>query len=233
MSARFFRENRNLTMKNLIIDERIRKIEYDYLSKYFNIIKLPLSGDVYEEISGHSDIFYCKINGKIICAPNAKIIKNEFILGKSYVQSKYPLDIPYNNCQIGDKIIGSKYTDKIINVDILVKQGYTKCSIAATSNNSCITTDEKISKKLIDIGIDALYIKEENIKLLKKDGSFSDKIGFIGGATLVFDNKFILFGDIENLQCKELVRKHLEKYGLELVDFKGEEVVDYGSGIIF
>ena len=24
-------------MKNLIIDERIRKIEYDYLSKYFNI----------------------------------------------------------------------------------------------------------------------------------------------------------------------------------------------------
>ena len=48
-------------MQNLIIDSRIRKEEYDYLSKYFNVIKLELSEDVYEEISGHSDIFYCKI----------------------------------------------------------------------------------------------------------------------------------------------------------------------------
>ena len=219
-------------MKKLIIDERIRKMEYDYLSKCFNIIKLPLSEDVYEEISGHSDIFYCKINDKIICAPNAKIIKEEFIIGKSKVKEKYPYDIQYNICQIGDKIIGSKYADKTIDVDILVKQGYTKCSISVTSNNSCITTDIKIAQRLKEFGIDALYIKEENIKLLKKDGTFSDKIGFIGGTTLIFDNKFILFGDIEKLENKELVKKHLKKYNLELIDFKGEEIVDYGSGII-
>ena len=220
-------------MKNLIIDERIRKIEYDYLSKYFNIIKLPLSEDVYEEISGHSDIFYCKINNKVICAPNAKIITNEFVVGISFVQFKYPFDIPYNSWQIGDKIIGSKYTDKIINVDILVKQGYTKCSIAVTSDTSCITTDKKIAEKLIEMGIDALYIKEENIKLLKKDGGFSKKIGFIGGATLIFDNKFILFGDIEKLENRDKVKRHLKKYNLELIDFKGKAIIDYGSGIIF
>lgn len=220
-------------MKKLIIDERIRKIEYDYLSKYFNIIKLPLSEYVYEEISGHSDIFYCKINDKIICAPNTKIIEEEFIIGKLKVEEKYPYDIPYNVCQIGDKIIGSKYTDKTIDVDILVKQGYTKCSIAVTSNNSCITTDMKIAQILKENGIDALYIKEENIKLLKKDGKFSCKMGFIGGATLIFDNKFILFGDIEKLENKELIKNHLKKYNMDLIDFKGEEIVDYGSGIIF
>ena len=219
-------------MKDLIIDERIRKIEYEYLSRYFNIIKLPLSEDVYEEISGHSDIFYCKINDKIICAPNAKIIKKEFIIGKSFVKNKYPLDIPYNCCQIGDIVVGSKYTDRTIDVDILVKQGYTKCSIAVTSDNSCITTDEKISKKLIEKGIDALYIKEENIRLLKKDGNISEKVGFIGGATLVFDDKFVLFGDIEKLENKEAIKKHLKKYNLELIDFKGEEIIDYGSGIV-
>ena len=49
-------------MQNLIIDSRIRDIEYNYLSEFFNVIKLPLSNDVYEEISGHSDIFYAKIN---------------------------------------------------------------------------------------------------------------------------------------------------------------------------
>ena len=59
-------------MQNLIIDSRIREIEYKYLSQFFNIIKLPLSDDVYEEISGHSDIFYTKINGKIIAAPMLK-----------------------------------------------------------------------------------------------------------------------------------------------------------------
>ena len=53
-------------MKNLLIDERIRKIELEYLSKFFNVKKLPLSNDVYEQISGHSDIFYCKINNKIV-----------------------------------------------------------------------------------------------------------------------------------------------------------------------
>ena len=80
-------------------------------------------------------------------------IQKEFIIGKSYVKNKYPLDIPYNVCEIRDMIVGSKYTDEIIKVDLLVKQGYTKCSIAVTSDNSCITTDEKIAKKLQEIGI--------------------------------------------------------------------------------
>ena len=72
-----------LKMKKLLIDSRVRKVEYEYLSKYFDVIKLPLSNDVYEEISGHSDIFYCKLQNKIICAPNAPDKgKKEFIVGK-------------------------------------------------------------------------------------------------------------------------------------------------------
>ena len=42
-----------------------------------------ICNDVYEEISGHSDIFYCKLQNKIICAPNAPIIEKEFIGGKN------------------------------------------------------------------------------------------------------------------------------------------------------
>lgn len=63
-------------MRNLIIDERIRNAEYEYLSGFFNVIKLPVSLDVYEEISGHSDIFYSSINNRVIAAPNA-MYKNE------------------------------------------------------------------------------------------------------------------------------------------------------------
>ena len=48
-------------MQNLIIDSRIRDVEYNYLSKFFHLIKLPLPNDVHQEISGHCDISYTKI----------------------------------------------------------------------------------------------------------------------------------------------------------------------------
>ncbi len=220
-------------MKNLIIDSRIRDEEYTYLSNYFNVIKLPLSDDVYEEISGHSDIFYCKINNEIVAAPNAKILEKDFKTGKVKVEKEYPLDVPYNICQIGNKIIGSKYVDKRIIPDIIVNQGYVKCSIAVTTNKSCITTDKKIAEVLNKNNIDALYIEENNIKLLKKDKSISNMHGFIGGACLVFNNKFILFGDIDMLKNKDKILEHINKYNLELVDFKGLDIFDYGGGIVF
>lgn len=220
-------------MKNLIIDSRIRDDEYTYLSKYFNVLKLPLSDDVYEEISGHSDIFYCKINNEIVAAPNAKILEKDFKTGKVKVEKEYPLDVPYNICQIGNKIIGSKYVDKRIIPDIIVNQGYVKCSIAVTTNKSCITTDKKIAEVLNKNNIDALYIEENNIKLLKKDKSISNMHGFIGGACLVFNNKFILFGDIDMLKNKDKILEHINKYNLELVDFKGLDIFDYGGGIVF
>lgn len=225
--------SKTLKKKKLIIDERIRNIELEYLSKYFEVIKLPLSEDVYDEISGHSDIFYCNLEDKIICAPNAKIIEPSFIIGKNKVKYKYPEDVYYNACKIGDKIIGSKYTDSSISVDILTIQGYTKCSIAVTGENSCITTDVLIAKELKKNHIDALLIDERNIKLLDTNKNISKRRGFIGGASLVFDNKFVLFGDIEKLYSKNIILSHLKKYNLQLVDFKELEVYDYGGGIIY
>lgn len=220
-------------MKNLIIDSRIRNKEYSYLNKFFNVVKLPLSEDVYEEILGHSDIFYCKIHNEIIAAPNSIIKDNRFIVGQAKVERNYPNDVPYNVCQVGNKIVGSKYTDKSIKPDILVKQGYIKCSIAVTGDNSCITSDKGIEKALKREGIDVLYVEENNIKLLKKDGSVSKMKGFIGGATLVFDNKFVIFGDSNYLTNKEKLLEHLHKHQLELIDFEGLEIYDYGGGIIY
>lgn len=220
-------------MQNVIIDSRIRDIEYNYLSKFFNVIRLPLSNDVYEEISGHSDIFYTKINNQVIVAPNAEVMEQQFIMGKEKVGKEYPKDVLYNVCQIGNKVIGSKYTDKSIKPDIIVKQGYVKCSMAVTSDNSCITSDKGIANVLESNNIDVLYIEENNIKLLKKDASASTMKGFIGGASFVFDNKFVLFGDSNNLSNKDKIIQHLDKYNLELVDFKGLHIYDYGGGIIY
>lgn len=220
-------------MRRLLIDNRIRNVEEEYLSKFFEIIKIPTSDDVYEQISAHSDIFYCKINNQIICAPNAPVIENNFTVGTSKVKKQYPEDIPYNACQIGKRIIGSKYTDKIIKPNILVKQGYTKCSICVTGENSCITTDKGIYERLKQENIEATYIAENNIKLLDKSGKSTRMKGFIGGASLVFDNNFVLFGDIEKLESKEKILEHIKKCKLNLINFAGIEVNDYGGGIIY
>ena len=221
-------------MRNLIINEKIRDEELEYLSKYFNVIKLKLSDDVYPEIAGHSDIFYCKINEKIICSPNAKFIDKNFIIGNLPVKRKYPKDVMYNVCQIGDILVANKYTDKKIldnwNSDIvIVNQGYTKCSIALIGKNSCITSDRGIYDKLSKKGINVNIIEEENISLLDD----SQMNGFIGGATFTFDNKFVLFGDFSKLKKKnqKIILENLND--LELVDFKNLDIKDYGGAIIF
>ncbi len=73
-------------MRRLLIDERIRDVEQIYLKQYFDIIKIPLSNEVYDEISGHSDIFYCKVNNQIIEAPNAPIRFSNSIIGENKVR---------------------------------------------------------------------------------------------------------------------------------------------------
>lgn len=218
-------------MKKLLIDTRIRKEEYNYLSKYFNVIKIPLSQDVYDEISGHSDIFYCQINDNVICAPNAPIIEKSFLMGISKVSKEYPKDVAYNACKIGNIIIGSKYTDKVIMPNIIVKQGYTKCSICVTSEKSCITTDKNICDTLKRCNLDVTYIQENNIKLLNKHGEETKMKGFIGGASFTFNNNFVLFGDIDMLESKYEILEHLQRNKLNLIDFKGLNVHDYGGAI--
>ena len=232
-------------MQNLIIDSRIRKEEYDYLSKYFNVIKLELSEDVYEEISGHSDIFFCKVNNKVICSPNAKYESEEFLKGNLEVKNKYPDDVMYNVCQIGNKLIVNKYVDKKIiefwktknkedNI-ITVNQGYTKCSISVTGDNSCITSDVGIYKKLIEENINVSLIEDNKIFLLDKKLNLSKMNGFIGGATFVFNNKFVLFGDFRKLKRdnQEIIKENLKNNNLELIDFKNLEIIDYGGVIIY
>ena len=224
---------------NILIDERIRKEEENFLKNELNlnVQKIKLSNAVYPEISGHSDIFYAKIDDKIYYAPNAPIISDNFIIGKEEVKNKYPEDVKYNICQIGNNIVGSKFADKEIikYINIFVKQGYVKCNISVTGNNSCLTSDIGIYKELLKHNIDVTFIDDDNIHLLDKVNNISKMRGFIGGASFVFNNEFILFGDINNLkeENKEKILKHLEKYKLKLKTFEGLDIIDYGGAIIY
>lgn len=222
-----------------LVDGRIREEEFSYL---FDELKLDIkliepSKYVYPEISGHSDIFYAKIDNKIYCAPNTKYIETNFIIGKEPVRYNYPEDVKYNVCQIGKYVIGSKYIDEKIKdkVNVFVKQGYTKCNIAVTGDNSCITSDVGIYEKLKNLGMDVLLLQTYNIGLINKDHLLSEMHGFIGGATALINDTFILFGDVDYLseENRNNLLEHIKRHNLKFKDFKYLKIMDYGGIVIY
>lgn len=222
----------------------MRKIEKEKLIELgFKIIELPTNTEIYSEISSHVDIFGTKIKDEIVLDKSlyGKILTkyNNVLEGNSFVQNKYPLDIMYNVCVIGDFAIHNfKYTDKVV-LDLVdkyrlkkinINQGYSKCSIAVIDENSAIVSDKKIAKILSDNGIDVLLIDEENnIKLLDKNGNYSLMKGFIGGCIFRIEEKIFVCGDLNKLDSR--IREFIEKRNLEIIDFKELDVIDYG-GII-
>ncbi len=224
----------------IIIDSRMRKQEKEYLSNFGELIEIFPQESVYEEISAHPDIFFCKLDNTIFRTPNLDM--DIGIVGKEAVGYKYPEDVKYNIGQIGNFVIHNfKYTDKKIldyihekNLEkINVKQGYANCSISTISNNACITSDDGIYKQIRNRNIDCLYVNSNNIFLLNKNGIPTQMGGFIGGATCVIEDKFILFGDIDYLQQKEELLEFLKKYNLQLVCFKNLKIYDYGGILVY
>lgn len=223
----------------IIIDSRMRKEEKQYLLNFGELIEIAPQDYVYDEISAHPDIFFCKIDDTIFRAPNLEI--NIGILGEEDIGKNYPEDIKYNVAQVGRHVIHNfEFTDKKIldfidrnNLNkINVQQGYSNCSTVAVSDTACITSDIGIYKAVKMNNIDCLLLQGNTIKLLDKNGLETKMNGFIGGASAVINNKFILFGDVDYLQDKNKLLEFLDKYELELVDFKNLPIYDYGGVVL-
>lgn len=235
-------------MKYLIIDERMRDIEKRTLQRLgYELIEIKKSTKIYSEISSHVDIFACKVKNKIIAEKHVyDILKNKLkkyiiIQGNSVIQNVYPKDINYNVCIVGNKAIHNfKYTDSQIvqelkknNFELInVKQGYSNCSIAVIDENSIILNDKGLYNSLKDSGLNILFLDYmPDIKLLNEKGNYSEMNGFIGGAIARIDDNIVVFGDLNKVDNKSYIRKFIEKKNLNIIDFSGLDVIDYG-GII-
>ena len=84
---------------NIIIDKRMRMQEKQYLKRFGEFIELPPQNSVYDEISGHPDIFFTKINDQIFKAKNV-LLNHKAIMtleeGEEEVGHDYPEDVKYN-----------------------------------------------------------------------------------------------------------------------------------------
>ena len=229
-----------MTNKKVIIDKRMRKIEKKRIQDMgYEIIEIPTNKNVYTEISSHVDIFVCRVRDEIIVEPsqNFKDISN-LVFGEEKVLMQYPQDIKYNVCIIGNFAIHNlKYTDKILKQKLIdngfelvnTTQGYTNCSIAVIDENSAIVTDKGLNKILQKHGIKTLYLDEKlDIKLLNEN-EYSEKTGFIGGCISRIKNKIIVFGDLDKIDFQNKIRSFIHERNLEVIEFKGLDVIDYGG----
>ncbi len=237
--------------KYAVVDFRMRKVEKEYIESLgYEIIENGFNLDVYDEISSHVDIYYLKAGDVVFSAPEKRgQVPFNTVNCVATVGGEYPLDVPYNVCIVGKNAIHNfKYTDNVVKFYlerhgynlINVEQGYSKCSTCVVDENSCITTDIGIARKLLDAGIDTLYVSEPDIKLKTRANKIfvkestmsfvdSDMQGFIGGAMARLGNTVILFGDISNLVNGTKIKNFVEKKGLKFHHFEGLDIVDYGG----
>lgn len=222
-------------MRKAIIDYRTDIETSAELTRLgFDVIYTKPIKALYKEVCGHADMQVHVTDNKIICAPEVFNYYNNLIDGFDVIKGsikltdKYPYDIAYNTCRIGDYAICKKQNtapeilaeyDNIINI----KQGYAKCSLCVIGANSAITADNGLYKTLTENGIDVLKIRAGFISLY-------DMIGFIGGASGLIDKNILAFnGNIKTHPDYCNIRDFCRNYGTEIINLNNGILTDIGS----
>ena len=224
----------------VIIDKKIPAPAKEKLSEYGELIEFESSGITYGAISGHPDIFLCKIKNSIASAANTpdnykKIFYNKnipVINGCKTVNDTYPQSASYN-AVITEKFLIHRVDitdDSIIrNCDILEKinvgQGYCRCSLVGLNNNF-ITSDYGIYKTLNERELNVLYVQPDDVVLPGYPH------GFFGGACGVSEDKFFIIGSLGYFKDGDMVRGFINTAGFEIVELYDGPLFDGGS-IIF
>ncbi len=198
---------------------------------------------LYEPVCCHPDMAFCHTGGRdIVYAPGAckKVVSSLTVRGFNMIQGitrlepEYPADIAYNAAVCGRFAFHDfRYTDPVLN-DILeqkglvlvnVRQGYAKCSVCFTGQNSMITADRGIAEHAAGVGMDVLCIPpQKTIRLQGLD------YGFIGGAAgMLGENRLAFTGSIDSLSACIEIKSFLGKKNITAVCLSTGCMRDYGS----
>ncbi len=222
----------------IFYDKRIPDKAKIRLNEFGDAVPFETKGIVYDSISGHPDVFLCRINDQIIVAPNLPNIykkllednKIPFIEGEESVGHKYPDTAKYNIVTT-DKFLmhNFRYTDSKIlqhegDLDLIhLNQGYSRCNLLPLKENHFITSDEGIHRTLEKFQINSLYVQPEGILL---EGH---KHGFFGGTCGVHKNKVFFIGSLDNFQDGNKVKVFLEQLNYEIIELYDGPLFDGGS----
>lgn len=166
-----------------------KNADIQLINEFSEVILVDKTASVYDAVSCHPDIYYCRLPGSDV-----------FSAFPGEIGEKYPENIGFNAVCLDKYFIHNlKYTNprlleyvkKLGLIPINVKQGYTKCSCVVVDGSSIITADEGIYAVLSAISdIDVLKISEGHILLSGFD------YGFLGGASGRVGDTLYFHGDI-------------------------------------
>ncbi len=222
----------------IIADKKIPDEAKINLKRFGELIEFHTSGITYDVISGHPDIFFCKVNSKLIVTKNLpenflKIFEQnnfQIHLSKNNVSEKYPFSAILNavttekylihNLNITDEEI-LKSSQTLINID--VHQGYTRCNLLHLKDDKFITSDLGIHKTLVNKGLNAIYVDSKDVILP------GFKNGFFGGACGVWQNKIFILGSLKYFKESIKVNEFAEESDFEIIELHNGKLFDGGT----
>ena len=232
-------------IRTLILGEKYRSFLEKPLDKHgIHCIFVPYNPHVDTRLAGHADLsVFAPGDGNIFLAPYLKGSSfytkiADFVPQINFldiIQDKeYPKDAQMNICSAKEHFIYRPGVSSEFLVNFLsnsgkkgipVKQGYIKCCTCLTGEKSLISSDPGIAKACSANGFEVLLIENGGIVL---DG-FS--YGFIGGSTVLVNNKLLFTGKLENVPDKKLIINYLESKEIEPVFLTSLPLFDIGSFI--
>ncbi|MBQ8408048.1 MAG: hypothetical protein IJY39_04215 [Clostridia bacterium] len=229
----------------VITDCRIGAASIDFLKKNsVEPILLPSADYLESAVASHTDMLMFLGFGRLFCHRKyvesnralveriASLAQLELTVSEEPTGERYPYDVLFNACILGNRLICNKNTVSKLILDaanesgyeiIHVPQGYAKCSVCAVSDNAIITADKAIAKACRSAGIDVLTVTEGHISLPPYD------YGFIGGAGGLCGNKVCFCGSINKHPDGERIKKFCEENGKIAVSLSDGELQDVGS----
>lgn len=213
-------------------------MEKELLNFVESTVRLPRSKVINSEVGTHPDILLCDTGDDLfIGSPTLTALLSDYcsFLAGDELKDGYPGEVLYNCLFTKKHLFASKFSDKKIlsyaaltgRETVIVKQGYTKCSVAVCGKESFITSDEGIYKALYNCGYNVLKISGKGIKL----NGFS--CGFIGGCCVNEGNGNMIFtGCLDSIPGGGSIRDFLKNIGMNVISLGNYSLYDFG-GIIF
>ena len=229
-------------MKTVLCDPKLSDEGKGRLREMGFLVKeIPPYDKLPEPISSHPDILLFKLNdGRILMGEEYYLKNKDFydflgvkiLLDRATPCGEYPSDVLFDALAVGDKLYGKKgaVSEKLLehySDFVLVKQGYTRCSVALLNDRCAVTADLGISRALKKDGISVLEISAGNIALNGYD------CGFIGGAGGKLDDKvYCFFGDLRTHPDGDRILSFLEDKKINAVSLSGGPLCDHGSLLV-
>lgn len=226
-------------IKKCLIGAKYTEEAQEFKELGIDVITLPLSPLLDEEINNHADMLSFNCNNEFLIAD--KHIKGELdrlLPGVKTVEcndiaSPYPNDVRLNATLLGNRLICNKqYTSKELlqwaqnnSIEVIsTKQGYCKCNLCVLNNSAVITEDDSLAYLLKIYQINVLKISKGYVSL-------SDKhYGFIGGASAKISETEIYFsGDLSTHPDYDEMCEFMNQYNISPIFNKNRKLNDFGG----